>query len=1462
MALAYLLSPTFQIENTAGKPASGGHLEVYVAGSRDKYYCASDFNGTLHPFKIELDSLGSNIVLADDTQAYDVYVYNRYGGLMMSRYNVKPGSGGGVSGATITSSDGSIEVIPTATGVDLRVDSELPTTLRCSGSYDNGSFSFVEFQRDGQNAFVNNSNQVIVNEGWWHYDVTARIHWPADPAQNETVQVSLVNPNTDTFDEAPLDLTYAHYETRQIGGEFKCTQDGTVFSVTMTGVPAGASVELIDFGIHSVIGEGGAGGKYNAGDGIDIDEPNRVISVDFSEVQAKLTAGTGITIDENNVISATEAEIYVVEWGNEQPASVYDDAYAAYQAGKTLVFRRAGLGECGIFCKYTQPYGLIFAVPHTNLSGWDFTEGWMYFYILYKSGQYSLWKQGSYNFVLPSSVADAGKVLTVNPQNGQPKWSSLPAQQQANWTEDDNTSVQYIQNKPANLVQDANYVHTDNNFTDADVSKLSGIAAGAEVNVQSNWTEADTTADSYIQNKPTEKTLAAGSNITLTESGSTVTIAATAAPQQQANWTEADSSSVQYIQNKPANLVQDANYVHTDNNYTNADASKLAGIAAGAEVNVQSDWTEADSAADSYILHKPVPKTLTAGNNITITDVNNIVTISSQSDPQVQADWTEADSAAVDYIKNKPQNLVQDAAYVHTDNNFTTTLKDKLDGIASGAEVNVQADWDEVDSSADSYIQNKPNLASKENVANKVQSIVGSSQTAQTDYPSVYAVADFVNSSVATNTAKFLGNFTLADLSLTYPSTDAQIETALDGYAFSPAPTNNDYVYVEIQDPQTPGVTDVVKRFKFDGSNWLYEYSLNNSSFTAAEIAAIDSGVTATKVGNYDTHIADTTIHVTSTDKTTWNGKQDAISDLNTIRTGAGLGATAVQPGDLATVATTGDYDDLLNKPTIPAAQVQSDWTEADNTDPSYIQNKPTLATVATSGLYSDLSGTPSLATVATSGDYDDLINKPTIPAAQVQSDWTEADNTDPSYIQNKPALATVATSGLYSDLSGTPTINNVPAVTSSDDNKVLKASYTGGVGSYSWEQESGGTVTDVEVDGTSVVSGGVASITMPTELVPTVTSSDGAKVLTATYSGGTGSYSWENPAGLFEAQYGVSTYTEIAAAVQAHKNIFCRVSPNANTSRMAFLAYIGSNNFEFQYYRSNSNANQTDSVFVYTVNSSNTWSTTERTVKAGNISYPVTDVEVDGASVVSGGVASITMPTGVPAYTTTEDGKVLGVVDNQGTAELEWVAQSAGGTQADWSEADPTAPSYIENKPVPKTLVAGTGITITETANDLTVASTNQLYNAGAGLKLSSATFSLDETVLFSSANGENLKNGITLSESRLNFNRLRITYAIATNAAPAYLEIPMMGVNTGAQFIAVLTAPFDNHAYDVAGYSLVWFTYFVNCTNTYLESATSQFVGKSGFIDGTTAGSWAQGVNNNVPIIYEVVGINRIAP
>lgn len=53
----------------------------------------------------------------------------------------------------------------------------------------------------------------------------------------------------------------------------------------------------------------------------------------------------------------------------------------------------------------------------------------------------------------------------------------------------------------------------------------------------------------------------------------------------------------------------------------------------------------------------------------------------------------------------------------------------------------------------------------------------------------------------------------------------------------------------------------------------------------AADITALSSAT--------HTHVNDTDVHVTTSDKTTWNGKQDAISDLSTIRNNALSGASA-----------------------------------------------------------------------------------------------------------------------------------------------------------------------------------------------------------------------------------------------------------------------------------------------------------------------------------------------------------------------------------------------------------------------------------------------------------------------------------------------------------------------------------------------------------------------------------------
>ena len=66
--------------------------------------------------------------------------------------------------------------------------------------------------------------------------------------------------------------------------------------------------------------------------------------------------------------------------------------------------------------------------------------------------------------------------------------------------------------------------------------------------------------------------------------------------------------------------------------------------------------------------------------------------------------------------------------------------------------------------------------------------------------------------------------------------------------------------------------------------------------------------------------------------------------------------------------------------------------------------------------LLGNKADTSSLATVATTGSYTDLSNKPTIPTKV-----SELQN-DSGYVASS-SLATVATTGAYSDLTGTPTI-------------------------------------------------------------------------------------------------------------------------------------------------------------------------------------------------------------------------------------------------------------------------------------------------------------------------------------------------------------------------------------------------------------------------------------------------------
>ena len=196
-----------------------------------------------------------------------------------------------------------------------------------------------------------------------------------------------------------------------------------------------------------------------------------------------------------------------------------------------------------------------------------------------------------------------------------------------------------------------------------------------------------------------------------------------------------------------------------------------------------------------------------------------------------------------------PSDVVRDSAYTHID---AATEVPLTDSIASAGVSTKYAREDHV----------HPSDTSREDIANKTTVVLG---TSDSKYPTDKAVAAFVNSSIATNTANYISNngepFTSVE----------QLE------AYSGTVTNNDYAFVTGTDSEGNTYYD---RYKATVSGetvtWALEYRLNNSSFTAAQWSAINSGITSALVAKIHTHSnKDVLDGITSSDIANWNGKMD-----------------------------------------------------------------------------------------------------------------------------------------------------------------------------------------------------------------------------------------------------------------------------------------------------------------------------------------------------------------------------------------------------------------------------------------------------------------------------------------------------------------------------------------------------------------------------------------------------------
>ena len=143
---------------------------------------------------------------------------------------------------------------------------------------------------------------------------------------------------------------------------------------------------------------------------------------------------------------------------------------------------------------------------------------------------------------------------------------------------------------------------------------------------------------------------------------------------------------------------------------------------------------------------------------------------------------------------------------------------------------------------------------------------------------------DFVNSSIATNTATFRGTYESVE-DLPSKSTISDLK-------------DNDYAFVIGERDGNPEYN----RYKYNdtSSDWVFEYTLNNSSFTAEQWAAIQSGITSALVSQITTNKNDI-----AAANTAINTKQPTLvsgTNIKTVNNSSLLGSGNVAVGTVTRI--------------------------------------------------------------------------------------------------------------------------------------------------------------------------------------------------------------------------------------------------------------------------------------------------------------------------------------------------------------------------------------------------------------------------------------------------------------------------------------------------------------------------------------------------------------------------------
>ena len=245
------------------------------------------------------------------------------------------------------------------------------------------------------------------------------------------------------------------------------------------------------------------------------------------DFQLKLTAGANITITEDNVISSTG--------GGGGGTGDYQDLINKPKINNVILSGNKTTAQLGLPTKtsdLTNDSGFITSAVNDLINYYKKTE---------------TYTKAEVNDLLASLSSLNLEVVAVLPDHDISTTTIYLVPKDVPGTDDVYDEYVYISNsweKIGSTAADLSNYYTKtqadallsgkvdkvtgkglstNDFTNADVTKLNGIEAGAEVNVQADWNQTNPDADDFIKNKPSIGVYSAGAGIDITSNVISIT---------------------------------------------------------------------------------------------------------------------------------------------------------------------------------------------------------------------------------------------------------------------------------------------------------------------------------------------------------------------------------------------------------------------------------------------------------------------------------------------------------------------------------------------------------------------------------------------------------------------------------------------------------------------------------------------------------------------------------------------------------------------------------------------------------------------------------------------------------------------------------------------------------------------------------------------------------------------------